>query len=222
MQPLVLFDLDNTLVDRQCTLAEWAGRFQARHGLSPGSERWLIGLLADRATPAHFARVRERFVLDESVGALWNRYCSDIAAAVVCPQEVLSGLEGLRADGWRIGVATNGAADIQWAKLRATRIADHVDAVCISEEIGVRKPDPAMFHEAVRRCGAVCDGAGIWMVGDSPVNDIGGGQAAGLRTVWISRGRPWPGDLLPPDRQVAEARAAIDLLAAAGSVRNVE
>ncbi|MGW1260162.1 hypothetical protein ACWD5Q_34585 [Streptomyces sp. NPDC002513] len=30
---LVLFDLDNTLVDRQGTLAEWVADFTARHGL---------------------------------------------------------------------------------------------------------------------------------------------------------------------------------------------
>jgi FMN phosphatase YigB (HAD superfamily) len=29
------------------------------------------------------------------------------------------------------------------------------------------------------------------MVGDSPEGDVAGGIAAGLRTIWMSRGREW-------------------------------
>ncbi|MFF3244257.1 HAD family hydrolase [Streptomyces sp. NPDC002870] len=94
-----------------------------------------------------------------------------------------------------------------------------MDAVCISEEAGARKPEPAMFLEAVRRCGGLRDGGQAWMVGDSAVNDIGGGQAAELRTVWIDRATTWPQDLPQPDHQVPDARAAIDLLGRLGTRR---
>jgi putative hydrolase of the HAD superfamily len=216
VNPLVLFDLDNTLVDRRLTLADWAASFRERHGLDAEAESWLLTLLADRATPAHFGQVHDRFSLAESPTALWSGYCADIAAAVICPPEVLAGLTQLRVAGWRVGVATNGATDIQRAKLRATGIAERVDAICISEEAGARKPEPAMFQEAIRRCTGEHSGAGGWMVGDNPVNDIGGGQAAGLRTMWVSRDRPWPGELPAPDHHVPDARTAIDLLAALG------
>ncbi|MFF4620168.1 HAD hydrolase-like protein [Nonomuraea jabiensis] len=33
---------------------------------------------------------------------------------------------------------------------------------------------------------ALADGG--WMIGDDLVKDVGGGRAAGLRTVWINRG----------------------------------
>ncbi|GAA3299390.1 hypothetical protein GCM10020295_37490 [Streptomyces cinereospinus] len=112
---------------------------------------------------------------------------------------MLTGLEELRTSGWRIGVATNGATDIQQAKLRATGIFDRVDAVCISEETGARKPGVAMFQEAVRRCGGAHDGVGMWVVGDDPVNDMAGAREAGFLTVWIDRGRSWPEEL-PPTR----------------------
>ncbi|MFF7393255.1 HAD family hydrolase [Streptomyces scabiei] len=218
MQPLALFDLDNTLVDRQSTLAGWVAIFLVRHGLPGAFESWLYELLADRATPAHFAQVRDRFGIAEPVDTLWNGYCTDIARTVVCPPKVLTGLEELRTHGWRIGVATNGATDIQQAKLRATGIFDRVDAVCISEETGARKPDVAMFQEAIRRCGGAHDGVGMWVVGDDPVNDMAGAREAGFRTVWIDRGRSWPEELPPPDHQVRDARAAIDLLVAIGPV----
>lgn len=215
----MLFDLDDTLVDRQLALARWAASFRARYGLSREDGAWLSNLLAERATPAHFEMIRVRFQLSEPTAALWNQYCTKIAAAVLCPPGVLSGLEELRTVGWRTGIATNGAADVQWAKLRATGIADRVDAVCISEEAGARKPEPAVFVEAVRRCGGLRDGGRAWMVGDNAVNDIGGGRAAGLRTVWVDRGTAWPRTLPAPDHQVPDARAAIELLKALGPRR---
>ncbi|MEV3875051.1 HAD family hydrolase [Streptomyces sp. NPDC049906] len=220
MGSVVLFDVDDTLVDRRAAVACWAASFRGRYRLGGADEAWLSALLAERAGPGDFEVVRERFGLRASVGALWEGYRADIAAAVVCPPEVLAGLESLRARGWRIGIATNGRADIQWAKLRATGIADRVDAVCTSEEAGVRKPDPALFAEALRRCGGPGDGGRAWMVGDKAVNDIGGGQAAGLRTVWIDRGTTWPQGLPGPDHRVPDSRAAIELLQAIGTGRS--
>ncbi|WP_405807921.1 HAD family hydrolase [Streptomyces sp. NBC_00210] len=214
MQPLVLFDLDNTLVDRRLALTDWAAAFRARFGLRPEDEIWLISQLAERASPAHFAEIRGRFHLVESASVLWDSYCAAIAATVTCHPDVLMGLERLRALGWRIGIATNGATDIQWAKLHASGVADRTDAVCISGEVGARKPEPAMFLEAVRRCGGRDDVVEAWMVGDNPVNDIGGGQAVGLRTVWISRGVTWPRSCPSPIVRSPEARLAIDLLVA--------
>ncbi|MYY13487.1 HAD-IA family hydrolase [Streptomyces sp. SID4919] len=219
MQPVVLFDLDNTLVDRQLALARWAASFRSRHRLGQEDEAWLTDQLAERAAPGDFEAIRERLRLVEPATVLWDRYCTDVAAAVVCPPVVLAGLETLRADGWRIGIATNGAVDIQRAKLRATGIADRVDAVCTSQEVGARKPGSALFAEALRRCGGLDGGGRAWMVGDSAVNDIGGGRAAGLRTVWIDRGAAWPRELPEPDHQVPDARTAIDLLYSLGPRR---
>jgi putative hydrolase of the HAD superfamily len=50
------------------------------------------------------------------------------------------------------------------------------------------------------------------MVGDNPVNDIGGGRSAGLSTIWIANGRIWTLEDPGPDHAVPHVRAAIDLL----------
>src|SRR5689334_2851401 len=168
-------------------------------------------MVAERAYPSTFDAIRARYRLPTSTAELWRAYCADIAALVSCPAEVLDGLDELRAAGWRVGVATNGAADIQRAKLRATGISGRVDGVLISEEADARKPQTRHFALAAARCGAVL-GDGGWMVGDNPVNDIGGGRSAGLHTIWIGGDRPWPSDDPGPDHTVPHARAAIDLL----------
>lgn len=210
-RPLVLFDLDDTLVDRRGKLAAWAAGFATRHGLGDEEQVYVLGAVAERAYPATFDSIRSCYRLPVSAADLWRAYCADIAAMVTCPAEVLGGLDELRAVGWRVGVATNGATDIQWAKLRATSIADHVDGVFISEEAGARKPDVRHFAMAAARCGAVL-GDGGWMVGDNPVTDIAGGHSAGLHTLWVANGRSWAGQDPAPDHTVSHARGAIDLL----------
>ncbi|KUL23270.1 HAD family hydrolase [Streptomyces regalis] len=208
---LVLFDLDNTLVDRQGTLADWAAVFTARHGLKDEEQAHIFGMVAERAYPSTFDTIRTRYRLSMSTAELWHAYCTDIAAMVSCPAEVLDGLDELRATGWRVGVATNGAVDIQRAKLRATGISERVDGVFVSEESDARKPQTRHFDLAAARCGRVL-GDGGWMIGDNPVTDICGGRSAGLRTVWIGNGCSWPPDSPGPDHVVPHARAAIDLL----------
>lgn len=208
---LILFDLDNTLVDRRGTLSDWSAEFVARHGLEDGERAYVLGMVAERAYPSTFDAIRVRYGLPMSSAELWRAYCADVAASVSCRAEVLDGLDELRAASWRVGVATNGAVDIQRAKLRATGISEVVDGSFVSEEADARKPQRRHFALAAARCGAAL-GDGGWMVGDNPVNDIGGGSSAGLRTVWIGDGRSWPLDDPQSDHTVPHARAAIDLL----------
>ncbi|WP_406722883.1 HAD-IA family hydrolase [Streptomyces althioticus] len=208
---LVLFDLDNTLVDRRRTLTDWSAEFTARHGLADEERAHVLGMVAERAYPSAFEVIRARYRLPMSTDELWRAYCADIATSVSCPDEILDGLDELRGAGWRVGVATNGAVDIQRAKLTATGIAERVDGVFVSEEAGARKPQRRHFALAAGRCGAVLADGG-WMVGDNPVNDIGGGRSAGLRTIWVGNSRSWPLADPGPDRTVPHARAAIDHL----------
>ncbi|WP_031512462.1 HAD family hydrolase [Streptomyces sp. NRRL F-5123] len=217
-RPLVLFDLDNTLVNRRGTLAGWSAQFTSRHGLGDQEQAGLLGMVAERTYPSTFDAIRTRYGLLMPAEELWRSYCADIAAMVSCPGAVLDGLDELRAAGWRVGVATNGAVDIQWDKLRATGIVDHVDGAFVSEEADARKPEVRHFALAAARCGAAL-GDGGWMVGDNPVNDIGGGHLAGLRTVWVDNGRSWVQQAPDPDHTVPHARAAIDLLLRCTAVR---
>lgn len=58
------------------------------------------------------------------------------------------------------------------------------DAVVVSDAVGHRKPDPAIFHHALQRTGLSADRT--IHVGDSP-EDIEGASACGIRPIWICR-----------------------------------
>jgi HAD superfamily hydrolase (TIGR01549 family) len=186
MQRLALFDLDNTLVDRRAAFVEWAAEFTGAHGLGDGALGWVLD--ADARLPGPkgplFHAIRDRFDLAESADELWRHYRQRMPELARCRPEDLDALRRLRAEGWRAGIVTNGMTDNQLGKIRRTGLDVLVDGWCISDEVGIRKPDPRIFDLAVQLCGAV-PGQGGWMVGDDPEADVLGGQRAGLRTVLV-------------------------------------
>ncbi|MEV4286557.1 HAD family hydrolase [Nonomuraea bangladeshensis] len=212
MQRLALFDLDRTLIDLDTAFRGWAGEFAERRRLGPEGLAWLIAL--DRETHPRrdifFSKVRDHFALAEPVEELWAGYRQRMPHLVRCYPGVLTGIADLRSAGWLVGIVTNGMADNQLGKLRRTGLADAVDGYAVSGAEGIRKPESGLFEIAAQRCGAGL-GEGGWMVGDSLVADVEGGQAAGLRTIWIDRGT-WPDHRHHADHVIADISEAFVIM----------
>lgn len=98
--------------------------------------------------------------------------------------EVPDVLARLRAGGARLAVVSNWDVSLHDV-LERTGLRRLVDAVVISAELGVAKPDPAIFHAALERLGA--DAEGAVHVGDSLQADVAGARAAGLQAVLVVR-----------------------------------
>lgn len=114
---------------------------------------------------------------------------------------------------FRLGLLTNGPADIQRLKLEGTGLAGAFEAVIISGEAGVGKPSPDAFRLAVDRLGVGAEEA--VMVGDSWERDVQGALGAGMSAVWISGGRPTPegASAVVAAPSLAEIGAALSALA---------
>jgi putative hydrolase of the HAD superfamily len=113
----------------------------------------------------------------------------------------------------RLALVTNGAACLQREKLEASGLGRHFDAVVVSAELGVGKPEPEIFEAALDRLGAAPGEAA--MVGDTIDRDIAGATAAGLAAIWLNRaGRPAPPEAAPPVeiRGLSELPAAVERL----------
>jgi putative hydrolase of the HAD superfamily len=92
---------------------------------------------------------------------------------------------------FRVGMITNGAPDLQRLKLMGTGLAERFDPLVVSGDLGIGKPEPAIFLHALAQAGAAPSEA--IMVGDSWHRDVLGATAAGLRAVWINpTGAPRP------------------------------
>jgi HAD superfamily hydrolase (TIGR01549 family) len=207
---LALFDLDNTLLDRESAFARWAEAFIREHGLP--QEAWPFMEFADQdgliPRRIFFEQVRSEFGISHEIEELLARYDVDYPACFTAEPETVRGLRELRGRGWRLGVVTNGGL-AQLAKLEATNLSGEFDAICVSEMVGAKKPDPAIFEMAADLCLRPLEG---WMTGDSVDADMVGGRGVGLRTIWIARGREWASSEPAPDAVVLTVPQAINVI----------
>lgn len=105
--------------------------------------------------------------------------------------EILDVLQGTV----RLVLATNGASDLQRLKLETSGLAGYFDDVLVSADIGLAKPHPIFFENAIRLAGAGPEQ--IRMVGDNIRKDVGGAQEAGIRGIWVNRKDREPGEIQP-------------------------
>jgi putative hydrolase of the HAD superfamily len=207
--PVLLCDLDDTLLDRAATFRIWAEKFTAQQGLDPICVDHLIeedqGGYRDRTefTAAVSARLGLTTALTPDV------YLDSFLPHFVCAADVSSALTRARSRGWKIAVVTNGGAVSQAAKIEVASLGALVDAVCISDVEGCRKPDPRLLEIAAARVGQTLEGA--WMIGDNAANDIGAAVAAGISSVWLKQDGDWPLSEYRPTAEADSFSAAVDL-----------
>lgn len=79
-------------------------------------------------------------------------------------------------------LVTNGITHVQQERITRSGIEIFFQDIIISEEIGLVKPDPAIFLLAAKRIKLAP--STILCVGDSPTSDIRGGHNAGMDTCW--------------------------------------
>jgi FMN phosphatase YigB (HAD superfamily) len=150
---VLLCDLDGTLIDKDAGFALWADRFASARGLTQQQRRRLDDAVrAHRQREPFFDTVVEHLSLRERPEALWAEYRQQMPELAPSMPGVVSALTALRAGGWRTAVVSNGRSDNQRGKLNASGLARLFDAVLISEEAGIREPDPAIFAAAVEAC----------------------------------------------------------------------
>jgi HAD superfamily hydrolase (TIGR01549 family) len=225
----VLFDLDDTLFDHRgasrAALAEVHRRhaggsdfdtFEAHHVRI--LEELHLEVLAgtrglDDARRERFRRVFEAIDIplsDADVEAVAAAYRASYVPSWRAVDGAAELVAAIRTQA-RVGVVSNNLIEETRDKLSFCGIASLVDAVVVSGDEGISKPDPRIFHVALERLSV--DAAEAVMFGDSWTADVVGAARAGIRAFWFNpRRKPRPADparveevfsLTPVERLVA-------------------
>ena len=224
----ILFDLDDTLADSsgvEETVWEHVVEAIAEH--VPGVDRaglrdryldvleeQYAPLAAGRIDFLTFRRNRLAAALDpwgDVSDELFERYVREkerIADEMRPFPDAIATVRALRAQGIKVGVLTNGPSDFQRRKLEVSGLGPELDAIAISGELGVAKPEREAFELALALLGTTAGETA--MVGDSLENDVAGAIAAGLAAVVWMPGRR-SGDL-PPGAHLAREIAEVPRL----------
>lgn len=131
-------------------------------------------------------RIPERAVLLETVKSI-RQWFSD--ASFNLYDDVLPSMDVLKSHGIVLGVISN-MYDSLMPICRALKMGHVLDFTLTSGEVGVSKPEPGIFLEALKRAGTNADET-IY-VGDQYEIDILGARGAGLETVLIDRYSRYP------------------------------
>ncbi|WP_029684550.1 pyrimidine 5'-nucleotidase [Tatumella saanichensis] len=103
----------------------------------------------------------------------------------------------------KLAIITNGFTALQQARLQRTGFSGYFDAVVISEQVGVPKPDPTIFEHTLNLLGNP-PAERVLMVGDTPESDILGGIRAGMKTCWLDHGQRSLPETISPTWQVRD------------------
>lgn len=194
----VLFDLDNTLLDRETGFERFCQelyRTSAPMSLTH-SEEDAVALLKswDEGGMASTATLWEQVIdqwpgvfkdVDQAMAVFLEMY----PAMLVLDPRTRNMLEDFSDMGIRCGIVTNGGESMQTAKIEESGLVGLVDSYTISGSLGVSKPDPMIFRAALDSIRAVPDRT--LFVGDNPDHDIVGAKGAGMKAGWMSLGRSW-------------------------------
>ena len=180
----VVLDVGETLVDETRVFRTWAEIF----GLP---EFTLMAVLGGSITNADEPEDWRRF-FELIQHPDWQDSRPDFEARYgsMRPDDLypdaLRAIDGLKQRGYRVAVTANQPSR-RHAELQALGV--DVDAMGMSDAMGVHKPDPAFFARTLELLGSPPPGE-VAYVGDRVDNDVGPAAAAGMRAVWIRRG-PW-------------------------------
>ena len=150
-----------------------------------------LALRSEEERLAFFARYEQ--ILLESAGLpvtldlareIWQ-VAIGVPKDFIAFDDTLSSLERFKGQGYCIGVISNLRRDMSQL-CSDLGMAPFLDFCLTSAEVGVEKPDPAIFVAALKRAGV--KPAEAVHVGDQPRSDLVGARGAGLHAVLLDRG----------------------------------
>lgn len=112
---------------------------------------------------------------------------------------------------YRLFAASNGVAETQYPRLKASGLDRYFEQVFISEELGALKPQLAFFQAAFEKIPGFSRDNAI-LIGDSLSSDILGGIQAGIQTVWLNPNKKAGRENLHADYEICDLLELKDIL----------
>ena len=207
MYQAVIFDLDNTLMDFEACVQQSLCEVRTQHGLYLDNEEewdafqlrheehsfrhWMdhvngIGapdihnVIANTFRDALCSLHADQY--EQAGRTYWHEF-SRISVFEAGAERLLSQLHG-RA---KLGLISNGVGAAQRGRLENGGILQLFDSLLVSDEVGIRKPDRAIFELSIQQLGV--EPEEVLFVGDSLTDDFQGALNAGIDFCFYNRVR---------------------------------
>ena len=204
----VLFDLDNTLVDRDDAVRNLARKMYTGVGVTDSaiSEESFVaefvridagGTIPDKRVQmtAVASELSTRVNDADQLLDWWNR---EYPAAFSLGRPTRLTLGGLIEISIPWGIVTNGSP-LQQTVIESLGLHQVASSVVVSSLVELRKPDRRIFERGMSLVAGEIAAGKFLFVGDNPTADIVGASDAGMKTAWVSSGREWAVSGSKPD-----------------------
>jgi putative hydrolase of the HAD superfamily len=188
----VIFDIDNTLVDRREAFLRLCDYLIETYGKDYPFEitreelvRYLVEIDANGYGGL------EKFV--PKLSGVWKlphtieefvKERNEVFGKLTVPYpDTFTVLEALKGR-YKLGVITNGFSSVQREKIVKVEIEHYFDDIIVSGEEEFEKPDPRIFRLSCKHLGVSPEEAVY--IGDYYPNDIAGALASGITPIWIN------------------------------------
>ncbi|MDD6467728.1 MAG: HAD family hydrolase [Erysipelotrichaceae bacterium] len=192
MIKVVLFDLDNTLIDRQKVFREMLLDQLGQYHPNMNYEE-LLGVVEQVMAWDNFGNVDRLDVFKkyvdyyhlsvdaDTINNYWKEHSGDIVYVFDDAEHVVHELQKK----YRLGLLSNGSVESQRRKINRLPFKDVFEYSLVSGELGIHKPDKRIFLK-------VCEDMGVQpeecvYVGDNPRCDIEGAIGAKMKPIWITK-----------------------------------
>ncbi|MFB9327148.1 YjjG family noncanonical pyrimidine nucleotidase [Paenibacillus aurantiacus] len=216
MYKAIWFDLDHTLLDYDRSELACMQLTVERHGLTQypdysweafrslfapinwtyWTERVQRNLAIAQVLDLSFRDTLSQLGWEQELSAsmtrtYWELFCG-AAHVLDGAMQLIARLRGT----YTLGVISNGIGEAQRGRLQASGLYDYFDRMLISDEVGLWKPDPALFALAVEASG--CSKEEVLFVGDSLSDDYRGAKSGGIDFCYYNPSRAeLPADCSP-------------------------
>jgi phosphoglycolate phosphatase len=189
--PLLVFDLDGTLVDTAPDLLATLDAVLPRHGFAAAADpdlRNAIGHGARRLIEEALSHQKVKLA-EHALDALFRDFLIHYEANICLGSRLYPGVEALlerfAEAGWRFAVCTNKKERLSRLLLQALGVAERFSAICGGDTFGSCKPDPAHLFGAIAAAGGTPERT--VMAGDSRT-DRDTAERAGVAFVGVTFG----------------------------------
>ncbi len=188
----ILFDLDQTLLDRSTSLKQFLN--------------WQINFL-QLIPQSDKTKFIQRFIELDQNGTVWKDvvyknlldefkiksieyydllkiYISDFNKFSIGFPYIHDAIKNLKQQGYLIGLISNGRTPFQEHNFYALGLQEYFSTILISEAVGIRKPDAAIFDLACKQLEVFPEQCVF--IGDNELADIQGAQSFGMKTIFFN------------------------------------
>ena len=193
----LFFDLDDTLLDFKFDEKNAVLTTLEKHNLPCAEdvytayteiENWQIFDLGQEINDKTMVTSRFKVLLKMLEAKDIELIAEDYYAIISNMHKLKSGalkvLKYLKEKGYKLYLTTNGYADFQHKRIKASRISGYFDGVFISEEIGSSKPSKSFFDYVMNRI-PESNRSKVLIIGDAPTADVLGGINAKIDTCFL-------------------------------------